>query len=358
MNDEFRGRLSRALPPDLPAPRIDLDEVERRGERLLRRRRFGAVGVVTGGVAVLAAAALLLPTAFAGANGGHEAADQTGHQKAYPLPDLDPNALYGWIGSDDEEQTEATEALTEGYWAFLTEQFPDLAVLDRDLYFEGSEETSGSRVEYLDPADYPVLLRGENTLGIVKDEFKDDWPDMEGSDLMEPTDYTKPVYGLPPQEGLFETVQIRAEKDSEFFDALDISVHPKGSFAEGAEGIGEEPGYGPLLPYLAEGCQDGTNTAKNEPIEFDFECEEVDLPGGGSAHRITQTTGDGTKIWSRTNTVIVTLDNGNAVAVNDMVGGNRVDGTDTDFELTDVHPALSLDDLTALARSLPQVVVE
>ncbi|ADD45601.1 hypothetical protein [Stackebrandtia nassauensis] len=365
MNDDIRGTLSRAMPPDLPAPRIDLDTLEQEGEKLVKRRRFGLTGMASTGVAVVAALALTLPTALVSGAEQDDAAGN-GEQKAYPLPDLDPDEIYGWIGIDDEKQTEATKELTEEFWAYLTQKYPDLKVHNENYVEDDSGDDSGddpgddptggpdeNQEKYLEPEDYPTFLRGENSLATVKDAVKDEWPDVQGSAIMDedPSGYTKPVYGMPTEEGLTGAIRTDLKKDAAFIDAFDISVHPKGSFGDGAKSIPGHPGRGPLLPYLAEGCEDevGPGKTENDTEGYEYDCEESTVPGGGKVHKIEQTANGGEEapdeIAHRVNTVIVTLANGNAVVINDMAEGDH-------------EPTMSTDELTELALALPDVVVE
>src|SRR5690606_28183343 len=94
----------------------------------------------------------------------------------------------------------------------------------------------------------------EITLGKVKEKFKKHWPGVSGSALLEDTDYSKPVYGMPSyQDG---SINLKLTKDAKYFDEFDISVHPEGSYKPEPKSVEKNPDLGPLTPHLAAGCDE------------------------------------------------------------------------------------------------------
>lgn len=345
MNDEIRGTLSRALPEDLPAARIDLDDVELKGEKLIRRRRIGVAGLTAVGAAVFAAA-VAVPLVVLGPGGDGLAGNG---RDGYELPELDPDTDYDWSWGGDDAETEATKELSQGFWEQLSTGYPDLKV--PDLTDGWPEGWNAQNLDYLEPEDYPDAVRAELTLSEVKPGTG--WPDSGGSDDLIPTDYTKPMYTT---DGTFVAL---LNEDARFFDSFNFTVHPKGSFAEGPKSVPGASGATTAVPHLAPGCEDQTE----KKFGFEYECEETTGPDGEKVWQIEMTHTGGSDapdtVLGRENTVIVTLTNGNAVVISveadGHVDGEKVDeGTDAD----ELRPTLSCEELTELVLALPQVAVE
>ncbi|MGH8880450.1 MAG: hypothetical protein ACRD0P_24365 [Stackebrandtia sp.] len=360
MTDDIKDLLGKALPAEPPPSTMRVEDLESRGASAARRRTWTVTGSATAGVAVITAGALLLPGMFASADNAppslgaaseptYDLAAEPADQPEFPLPQLDPDTVYKWQPSEETTSSAETEALSEAFWGQLSEQFPDMRPM---AWRDG---------KVLEPEQYPQMVRTDYSLQIAPEDYPK--MDMAGG---EDVGFHRPGYGLFEEgEGPASGIEIQLDDDRLVTDSFNVSVHPRGSYAEGTSDY-PDPAFGkPELPYLAPGCEDYITDSQggtaNAGVHFD--CGEATGPGGEHVQQVTMTRDGGesdSKVHSKTTAVVVTLPNGNAVVASDEIQAPALsEGDESQIgNLSDVEPVMDYDALTAFALNLPPVVVK
>ncbi|MEV0643983.1 hypothetical protein AB0I28_01845 [Phytomonospora sp. NPDC050363] len=285
-----------------------------------RRARARLAGLAGGGVAAIAAVAVLLPTVFAGGTAQDAAVPPLRQDPSeYPIA-FDPNVEYIWSADEsrfDEENeadayttTPATEELTTAWLAGL-----------EALGFQGQ----GSWNEGAVTRHNEVLTPDQDQSGAYGG-----WAGDESKVLAERLAYSAQV---DTADGI-----------------ISLYVRPAGLFLRGAGTQAKNPSS--LLPdprYLVPGCDSYTymlEFPRPAEVETTFECVESE---GSEGERIlsvrpSQTTGGRT---SRTIAYLVVY----------RADGSAVLITERSWNETS-EPSLSDEQMTALALALPAVPVE
>lgn len=307
MNDEMLRLFAEHEKTDGPPLGLDSEALARKGRKHLRVRRLSAVGGLTAAVAVVAAVAVTL-TGLATPSPADEAADGV-EQPEYPLPELpEPpeGAEYRW--NDVLGTTETSTAATAYGESF------------RDWFADNGMEL----------AHWPGTAIGSREL-FGGNPAESDW-DFEG--------ITIPYYGIKsrvdPED--FATMADAGRVGYGEDDTVSLRVHPRGSF---------EPGAGDTYEYLAT-CTDDVALGINDGWrDADYTCDETTGPDGELVLRQHAVFEHDHGLWVTVNRVIVFRADGTAVEVDDEVR------SDAESSLP-----LSLDELTDLALSMPDAIVE
>ncbi|HEY1178054.1 MAG TPA: hypothetical protein VGF17_18005 [Phytomonospora sp.] len=313
--------LNRALDEELDrsTPEVSFlpSEILRRGRRRARAR-FG--GYAAGGVAVVAAVAVLLPAAFGGGvdpdTGSFGSRQQDPSE--YPIA-LDPNVEYIWGADesrfDEEEEVNAyiTTPLTEELTAAWTAAIADLGIQTRPSFMDEVQRYN------------EVLTPDQDQSGAYGG-----WGGDESVVLAE-----RPVYGG------------QAESEER---VITMRVYPAGSFLRGAGTQSKNPNY--LLPdvrYLVPGCDPYTQTVSTpepEQVETTFECVDSDGPDGEQILSVRPSEViDGRTVRTITYLAVYRPD-GSAVLIRERAWNEQSE------------PSLTDEQLTGLALALPAVPVE
>lgn len=277
--------------------------------------------VILPAVAALAvagtAAAVLLPGAFAAAEDPAESdskadagkAAQNVEQPEYPLPDLPPledNQRYLWDSLDDGRQSDAADEYGAAFYD----------------WFDAADFT------FTDDSDIVV-----QDLEIIKETQSGD-----GSATGDPTGEKIPVY----------SVWAEARTGNEHGDMLSMRVHPKAAFKAGA-GEGYE--------YLAS-CTDYEEQVDGFTAAVRFDCEQTERAGGSKLLTVTESrvnsATDG--LFRIKNTAVLFRADGTAVVVSDETPSIGYTG---EYPVdADVTPHFGAEELTELAQSMPDTIVE
>lgn len=357
MNRDIKELLNEAVKDEPPAKPLDVDALTAKGSRRLRSNRLGVAGAALSTVAVVTAAALLLP----GSSGGNGNPDNSApaatepvevRQPEFPIPELDPDRKYRYESVESSETAE-TAQLSGAFWETMIERYPELKVLDLD-----------SNELLSDPEQFPVMKRNQSDLWLLDEDT--DYPHSYMSDDRETKVFTKPVYGFSANAGLYGALYLLTDEDREVYDEIDLSIHPAGSFEAAPKSFPKGSVSKPVVPHLATGCEDQLNSGQGgtDNFEQDFTCSEATGPNGEPVQVVELTLSSGANgnhdfISMKVITVIVTLENGNAVVISNMISPVAVDGEHGDYlDLTDFSPAMDAEALIELAVSLPPVVVQ
>ncbi|MFD0559216.1 hypothetical protein FB566_5181 [Stackebrandtia endophytica] len=359
MNRDIKELLNEAIKNEPPAKPLDVDALAAEGNRRIRGNRLGVAGAAAGTLAVVTAAALILPGAFGG-TGSNEtssvAADEDqnletdNEQGEYPVPPLDPDRKYRY-GNSSNTSVPETEQLTEVFWSLMAASFPDMVVFS----FGGADP--------LPPDLYPTMSRSESDLLLMDEDTE--YPTTTYGDEGEPIGYSRPIYGFAENAGFYGTIWTVTDPDRKVYDEFDLTIHPKGSFDTEPKSYPNGSASKPPVPHLTTGCEDQLNSGQGgtDNFEQDYTCSESTGPNGEPVQVVELTLSVGNNgnhdfISMKAITVIVTLENGNAVVFTNMYGSTEVDGEHGAYlDLADIDPAMSADDMVELAISLPQVVV-
>jgi len=289
------------------------------GRRRVRARR---TGYAAGGVAVLAAVALLVPAVFAGGTGpdtgGPAAGPRQQDPSEYPIA-LDPNVEYIWSPDEsrfDEEnevnaytETPATEELTAAWLDALA----DLGIQPQGRWNE-------------------EVLRHNEVLT----------PDQDQSGAYG-------GWGGDESQVLAERPAYSAQVDTSD-GVLSMDIIPGGLFLRGAAAQPRNPSY--LLPdprYLVPGCDPWTfdlEFPRPAEVEVAFECVDSDGPDGEQILSVRPfLTQDGNTTYPVAYLVVYRAD-GSAVLI-------------TEWEWNEQSaPVLTDEQMTEIALALPSVPVE
>ena len=357
MNRDIKQLLNEAVKDEPAAKPMDVDALAAKGIRRMRSNRLGVAGAALSTVAVVTAAALMLPGTFGGADDQNPdnpapAANEPVEipQPEFRIPELDPDRQYMYEPVDSSETAE-TAQLSEAFWATMIEKFPGIMPMEID----GGEPTS-------DPTKFPVMTRTESKLWLLDEDTE--YPGTYMSDDRESHVFTRPVYGFTGNAGLYGALYFAADEDRKVYDELDVTIHPNGSFDAEPKSFPKGSASVPVVPHLATGCEDQLSSGQggSDNIKQDFECSEATGPNGEPVEVVELTLRSGTDhefISMKVITVIVTLENGNAVVISDMISPSEIGGEHGDYlDLTDINPAMDAEALIELAVSLPPVVVQ
>ena len=336
LRDRVAGELTGAVPPSA----LDTDRIVKAGRRRLGARRAGLAGGFALAVVALTGGILALQPA-----GGTAPVDAAAEgQPTYPLPGLDGDKQWTWkldgLSNGGPTRTEATEEITDALWSWI-ESRDDLAVTRYDpaanSYVPVTRET------------FPGVVRDTQSLYEVAD----------GTDT--PQGYQRPVYRLgesvygQEHDDLSWTFAENADANI-MDDSLRLAFYPKGSFVYGAQSARRGDPAEPDVHNLVAGC-DGYSYDAGEyaPRVGTFSCEESTGPNGERVVAVTWNETTGTTSHRTSRTVVLYRNDGNAVVVSDSA---YTSSHDIDAVPADPRLVLSAEELTELAASMPDVVVE
>ena len=344
---------------DEPTPSaLDMDALERVGRGKVRRRRLGMAG---SGVAVVTAAALILPGALTGwgetANDHAQGQAATGGQQSqeqpeFPYPELDPDRKYLYANQDSTGTTAETEELTTAYWEYMSENVPGLTVYN----------INAPSNPPVNPDHYPEIKRAVSDLWLLPEDTKYPQEYHRSSDLQEKTGYERPIYWLSASD-YSNDLWFSGDGD-EAYSTMQISIHPKGSFETEPKSYPDGSPKKAVDPHLLTGCEDQVITPGPKTIATDYDCSTMTGPDGEDVQVVEYsvwTGADQEYLAEKTVAVAVTLDNGNAVRIeHSLMGGSLIDGEDHvhgPSPIIDMDPRFDAEQLVDLAVNLPRVVV-
>lgn len=340
MVEDIKGLLDDAASQNQPASTIDTVQIVARGKRSVRGRRLKAGGAATAGIAVLAAGALLLPSAFAGNNDGPDrlgdgqAADSPAEQPKFTLPDVeekdgykyqwdaegtakDPNGMH----DDSSTTTDATAQYDKAFWKYMQDNFDEIGVTVAPKIETYVPMTDGNR---------PVLTRNMMELN--------EYPG-NGEDPTSVSTEAIPQYGLNVDLTL-------SGKKSKVDDLIIATVYPNGGF---------KSGEGDTFEYLYTCEASKAGPSGKQAAAQKHTCEESTGPNGEKIVNISTSFMTGTEKMTergRENTAVVYREDGTAVVVSDS-------SMFLDRESRDVaDPTMTAEQLTELALSMPGDIVE
>lgn len=316
--DEINRVLDDEFDRCTPELSIHPSAIVARGRRRVHLRR---AGYVTGGVAAIAAVALMVPVVFAGGTTPDTGVPAAGPRQQdpgeFPIA-LDPNVEYIWSPDEsrfDEEneagaytETPATEEMNDAWLAALA----DLGIQPQG----GAHEKVRRHNE--------VLTADSDQSGTYGG-----WGGDESTVLAE-----RPVY----------SAQVEV---TDGFVSMDVI--PAGLFLKGAGTQPKNPNY--LLPdprYLAPGCDPYTETVNlPEPteVETSFVCVDAQGPDGEQILSVRPAVDRGNGPEGFITYLVVYREDGSAVVI-------------TERNLSETAPPVYTDEqLTELALALPIVPV-
>lgn len=323
MNEDIKTGLDAELPSGSVPFSLDTDEAVRLGRRSRKHRRLAAVGGSVLSVAAVTALVLTVLTPgglFSGGQDNAAAGDE--------LPDLDPKLRYEWLsGADTVEDTPVTKAYDEAFWSHWNAEHPEARPDHKQYQVEGQPTQT--------PKEEPRLRVDQRELV--------EWKGDTGETI-----YKHSLISLQVEYG-DENSSITGPMGFQFGDGMpnfvDVQVIPDGRFRIGTEDV-----------YDLAWCDDDEDA-------FTDDCE------------VTKTTGpDGERIENVLSKEIRTEDDklsgvgrktivyradGSAVVVSDTINGEHGGvGPDEEKDLGDAKPALSFEELTAIALALPEKPLE
>ena len=345
MTEDLRSRLADGLRRAAPPTRITTDALVHKGRQRARVRRYALGGGVTAGVAVFAAAALMLQAALGGGT-GHAAADPSGFpsgtatdgplaQPEVTLPPIESENDYTWAGRNPTTTEEST-ALDTALWDFLSGRGFDMYVMP-----DGIESTKP-----LDPATRPRVQR-------IDDQLARHVPYMGGW-KGEDTGYQQPAYELKPNAELL----LQLDPDKRYGEYFRLKVFPKGGYLDGpAQNTGRTPSMG-FEPHLVGGCDDYTFDSQGATGKLaDYECRYGTTSAGERYLLVDETTSGSGALISRLKTLVLYRADGSAVRLQSSLDCWMENGRPAGF-----YEGLEfrMDDaaMVALAEALPDVVVK
>lgn len=346
MTQDLRSRLTRGLREAAPPTRITTDALIHKGRRRARVRRYALSGGVTAGVAVFAAATLMLQAGLGGGTpnaagdpSGSPSVDSTADPLAQPevtLPPIDPQNDYTWAGRNPTT-TEESAALDTALWDFLNGRGFDMYVMP-----DGIESTRP-----LDPASRPRVQRVDDELGRLA-PYMGGWTGEE-------TGYQQPAYELKPNGELL--LQLGPEK--QYGEYFTFKVFPKGGYLDGpAQNQDRIPSMG-FAPHLVGGCDDYTFDSQGTTGKLaDYECHDGTTSAGERYLLVDETTSSSGELITRLKTLVLYRADGSAVRLQSsldcwMEWELRPAGfyQGLEFRMDDAN-------MVALAEALPDVIVK
>lgn len=250
-NEELNRVLDDEFERCTPEISIVPSDIANRGRRRVRARRIGIGG---GGVAAIAAVAVLLPTVFAGAPPAEPAGLRQQDPDEYPIA-LDPNVEYIW-SPDESRFDEAHEA-------------------DAYTTTPATVELNAAWQQALDDLDF---------------QAPDDWSNevRRHNDVLTPDSDQSAAYGGwgGDESVVLAERPVYSAHASDRIEGLSMEVYPAGSFLVGAGTQAKNPSW--LMPdprYLVPGCDPFTVEFDPKPAmtvtaDVTFECVDSDGPDG------------------------------------------------------------------------------
>ncbi|MEV0650414.1 hypothetical protein AB0I28_34670 [Phytomonospora sp. NPDC050363] len=359
MNEEVKNLLNGALSQPPPTA-MDGESAVAAGRRRLGRRRYAAGGGALAGVVAVAVSISLAmntvggaaPDAAASATPSPSASQggppPTG-QTPVDLPALDDGVEYYWADMNGEyTYSVATSAYSDAFWGWVESNLPGYIDRSDDVEHYGEEGPVYSEEDHVSGA-HSLFKREEIELvefiGGSGDDAK--W-----------TGYRLPAYTLIDADGWYPGVKLQLPGSTSAAESLGVRVWPKGGYTEGTH-----------RPEDGSPDQEGV---------FDLiGCDDYEEDNGASAdHSVEVTCQEGVNaegerfVTSRTVSRLMPDEEGHDVAGADVsywVVLYRLDGSAVELNVGTVRqyldtdtaePAISVEQLLALAEALPDVSVE